>query len=106
MRIRRGAGPQGGGAAVTVLDEERCRILVEKLCSSLGLTVSSAPAVRYVLFDETGLRWIAFGQSMAEIVGSLCDPSWSRIVGPRALPACLQGCASPEELELKAEVAL
>jgi len=85
---------------VTEPDEEMCRALVERLCSGLGWSVRPAPAVRYVLFDRTG-RWLTFGQSMAWLVASLCDRSCSGM-----LPAWMQGCSSPEELALKAEVAL
>ena len=82
------------------MTEERCRALVERLCSGLGWSVRPAPGVRCVLFDQKG-RWITFGQSMAWLVASLCDWSYSDI-----LPAWMQRCSSPEELALKAEVAL
>lgn len=85
---------------MTPLDEKRCRTLVRKLCSRLGWNVRPAPAVRYILLDRNG-RWITFGQSMAEVVASLCDR-----VYPDILPAWIQGCSSLEELALKAEVAL
>lgn len=90
---------------MTVLDEERCRLLIEKLCLSLGWTVRPAPAVRHVLFDRDG-RWITFGQSMAEVVMSLCDRSYPDRSYPDVLPAWIRLCSSPEELALKAEVVL
>lgn len=85
---------------MTVLDEKRCRELVGKLCSGLGWSVRPAPGVRYMLLDRNG-RWITFGQSMAEVVASLCDR-----VYPDILPAWMRGCSSSEELALKAEVTL
>lgn len=90
---------------MTVLDEETCGALVGRLCSRLGWSVRPAPAVRHVLFDRDG-RWITFGQSAAEVVASLCDPAWAKIAAEGGLPAALLGCSSPEELALKAEVAL
>jgi len=90
---------------VTALDEERCRALVEKLCSGLGWSVRPAPAVRYMLLDRAGRR-ITFGQSMSEIVESLCYWSWTWIDDPDVMPAWLRECSSPEELMVKAEVAL
>lgn len=90
---------------MTTLDEERCRTLVEKLCSRLGWSVRPAPAVQYVLLDRAS-RWITFGGSMTEVVGSLCDRSRTGIVDPDDLPAWLRGCASPEELAMKIEVML
>lgn len=90
---------------MTALDEERCRDLVGKLCSGLGWSVRPAPAVRYVLFDRDG-RWITFGQSMADVVVSLCDRSYPDRSYPDVLPAWIRLCSSPEELALKTEVAL
>ena len=93
---------------MNALDEEKCQELVEKLCSSLGWSVRQAPHARYMLFNRDN-RWVTFGQSMAEIVESLCDPSWDGMAGiayTLQMPAGLQGCASPEELALKAEALL
>lgn len=85
---------------MTVLDEERCRELVGKLCSGLGWSVRERADIRYVLLNRAG-GWITFGQSMTKIVMSLCEqpPSY-------AIPKWILECSSPEELALKAEVAL
>ena len=87
---------------MTALDEERCRTLVERLCSGLGWSVRPAPAARHVLFNRDG-RWITFGQSMSDVVESLCG-GWTASLN--SVPAWLRECSSPEELELKTEVAL
>ena len=90
---------------MTALGEERCRELVGKLCSGLGWSVRPGPSMRYVLFDEAG-RWITFGQSMSDVVESLCDRSWTGIIDAVAMPAWLRECVSPEELAVKVEVSL
>ena len=90
---------------MTALDEKTCRELVGKLCSGLGWSVRPAPAVQHVLFDRDG-RWITFGQSMSDVVASLCDRSYPDRSYPDVLPAWLRECSSPEELELKVEVTL
>ena len=90
---------------MTALDEKGCRALVWKLCSGLGWNIHSEPGVRYVLLDRAG-GWITFGQSMAEIVESLCEHSCAETTDLAALPAWMRECSSIEELAVKAEVAL
>ena len=96
---------QRGDCIVSDLAEKKCQVLVWKLCSSLGWNIYSAPGARYVLLDQTSRR-ITFGQSMIEVVESLCYLSRSRFFDLTTLPTWMRECSSIEELILKAEVVL
>ena len=86
------------------MTEERCRALVERLCSGLGWSVRPAPAVRYVLFTGED-RWVAFGQTWSDVFACFYDNVHVFAMSPD-IPAWTRPCGSAEELAMKIEVAL
>lgn len=91
---------------MTVLDEERCRELVGKLCSGLGWKVGPEPGMPHVLFTGEG-RWIAFGGTWKSLYENFCESAYGfacPFVG--GIPRWAMLCSSPEELALKIEVSL
>ena len=97
---------------MTVLDEERCRELVGKLCSGLGWEVRPEPGMPHVLFTGEG-RWIAFGGTWKSLYESFCESAYwfasaygvaCPFVG--GIPRWARLCSSPEELALKIEALL
>ena len=90
---------------MTVLDEERCRILVGKLCSGLGWNVKPVPGMPYVLFTGED-RYCAFGETWKELYASFCESAFGFSYPFVDIPRWTRRCSSPEELALKIEVAL
>lgn len=89
---------------MTALDEERCRALVERLCSGLGWSVRPVPGVHKVLFTSED-RWVAFGWTWSEVFACFYDNVHVFAMLPD-IPAWTRPCGSPEELAMKIEVAL
>jgi len=89
---------------VTALTEERCRTLIERLCSGLGWNVRPEQGMPYVLFTGEG-RWIAFGRTWSEAFACLYDNVRVFAMSPD-VPAWTRPCGSPEELAMKIEVVL
>lgn len=90
---------------MTVLDEERCRELVGKLCSGLGWEVRPVPGMPYVLFTR-GDRCCAFGNTWKELCESFCENSYGFAYPFVDVPKWTRRCSSPEELAMKIEVML
>ena len=84
---------------MTALTEERCRELVETLCSGLGWTVRPVPGVHKVLFTGED-RWVAFGWTWSEVFACFYDNVHVFAMSPD-IPAWTRSCGSPEELALK-----
>lgn len=89
---------------MTVLDEERCRTLVEKLCSSLGWEVKPTAEKPYVLFTKD--RWCAFGETWRGLYANFCESAYGFAYPFVDIPQWARQCSSPEELALKIEVSL
>lgn len=87
-----------------VLDEERCRELVEKLCSGLGWEVRSVPEMPYVLFTSED-RWCAFGGTWKSLYANFCENAYGFAYPYVDVPRWAR-CSSPEELAMKIEVIL
>ena len=89
---------------MTALGEEKCRKLVEKLCSGLGWEVKWTPEMPYVLVTSEN-SWIAFGQTWSEMFVCFYDNVHVFAMSPD-IPVWAILCGSPEELALKIEALL
>ena len=90
---------------MTALDEERCRALVEKLCSGLGWEVKPVSGIPYALFTHED-RWCAFGGTWKELYENFCESAYGFAYTYVDIPKWARRCSSPEELALKIEAAL
>lgn len=90
---------------MNALTEERCRALIEKLCSGLGWEVMRKPEMPYVLFTRKD-RYCAFGGTWKELYASFCESAYGFAYPFVDIPRWTRSCSSPEELAMKIEVAL